>query len=601
MAITLGGGPSLSSTFTSASGAFGTSALGTTSLGGSINLTHDLVVPPTETDTSVNYISPLGVGFLGARIYSKPVVVIITIISPIGDAAFEVTFYTRSGSKLGVIGTSALKNFIKEIMWIEDRRGVGNASIKLTKLPEFPVVPFSQVGIKFGDSAVENYRGTVRVDNQDGTTRDEYEFRAMGRREQLNALSTNNTIISGPQDVAVTARELYDDFVQTNTDIPLAIDEFDSPAGVLHSADLEFGKHEIEKLFESLAIMASSGGQAYNSGVNGRGRFFFEKEPTAPREVFFVGYGRLIEFKPEFSSQNVRNSIIVKRNQESGSGKAGWTVTAASPYNDATSQAKFGFRELTFQVPGYFDESDGDLVGNQVLADRKDPETSAKATILIEEASQLLKRGNYEFVAQLGEYEVEITENDEIGNWFKVGAGDLALSIDTTVLVSGAGSLKLEWTSANTDRAEFTLDEPILGSIKEIRFFTRAAKLGTYLTFGAGESAYTENTTSVTIGSSNVFQTFRWDVSDLGIDKLGQIAFRIDTTDSGAVFIDRVVVVKNDFRHFVLRFNRVKYRFKPDTGLLAEAEFGPLPPEQEDFIKELVKLATDNEKSLEEQ
>ena len=600
MAITFGSGPSATSTFFTTNGAFGSGALGTTALGALSSLSHEQLTPPVETDDSINYASPLGVGFLGGRIFSKPVVVVIPIVPPIGESGFEVIFYNRSGAKVGVIGTSALRNIIREINWVEDRNGVGNASVRISRLPDFPIVPFSQIGIRFGTSVVENYRGTVRVDNLDGTTRDEYEIRAMGRREQLKTLSTNNTLISGPADVGDTTRELYDDFVLVETDIPLAPDEFDQTTGVLHQADLKFGKQAIEKLFESLAIMASSGGQAYNAGVNGRGRFFFEKEPVEPRGVFFVGYGRLLKFEPDLDVQNVRNSIIVKRNQDSGGG-VGWTVTGNSPYNDETSQAKFGFRELTFQVPGFFDEADGDLVGNQVLADRKDPEFSAKADILILKAEQLLKRGKYEFVSQIGEYEEEISECDDLTDWTAVGSGDLSLSTSTTTLVSGAGALNLAWTSASSDRAQFTIVNPILGAVREIVFFVRAAKTGSYLTFGAGETSYLENTVAVPVTSSNVFQTFRFDLSESGVDKLGQIAFRIDTTDSGSVFIDRIVAVKKDFRHFVLRFNRVKYQFKPQTGLIAKAEFGPLPPEAEDFITELVKLTEDNEFSLEDQ
>lgn len=537
---------------------------------------------PTSTTTKN---ASWGLGNWGARIYSKSLDITITQITSAADTGMLLTFYTKTGSVAGRLSAGVQRSIIKNFEWRDDKRGAGDGLLVLSSLPPFPIIPFTQIGLTLGDSTVENYRGYIRIGDEKGTTNDDFKFTISGLREQLKGIVPNR-IIAGPQDIGITAKDIFDTDIQPNSDIVIDLGEFDNTTGVLHQADIQFGKDGSDKVIESLATMANA-----EAGVNGKGKFFFQVITSDIKKVFFVGYN-IQDFKPTKDVEDVKNSIVVRRNQASGSGESGWTV--ASVENDDSSIAKYGFRELTVKVPGFFDQQDADVIAANVLADRSEPKFTVSTKFKVIDHNDILQRGLYRFVAPLSIYEVDISECDDLTGWTTQGAGDLALSTETSDILSGAGALKMLWSSANGDRAEFTPDS-VIKRATSIRLYIKSAQAGSYLTIGHGENSWDENTSVLPVNISSRYQIFEIPV----IGNIGKLAIRIDTPSSGQVLIDRIQAIKSDHRHFDLRLERVKYRAN-DRGITASATFGPVPPAMENFIKQLIEFERDNRSAGEE-
>jgi len=595
MPIELGAGTS-SAVATRRTGGFGVGRIGGMRIGQSGSVSYITIAAPVESDELTIYDSPWGVGggYRGMRIFSRPVVRAITVVLPIDDSAMEVTFYEKSGGAvMGRIGTEAQKNIIKSIEWQEDRTGgSGDALITLSALPSFPVLPFSEVAIRFGRAQTPVYRGTLQYDELDGSTQDEYEFRVSGLREQLQNVRAN-TVVSGPADVGQTFSDLAVAFVSGNTSIRISSGAIDRVTGKLHQGSLDLGKDSISRIFEALATMASATGDAYNFWVDGSGLLNFGKEPVDLQGVLLVGYN-LREFNPRRDVETVKNSIIVKRQKPAGSGETGWTVSSNSPYQNLPSQAKYGLRQETVQVPGYFLDNEADIIGNQIIADRAEPTDSASATIPIRNRDGVLTRGRYRFVTAKGVYASDIIDPDTAAGWSKFGSGDLLIGFSTSTLLSGSGALQLAYTSAQNDRAEYGLATPIRAAVQKIRMYIRASRGGQYLTLGIGESVWNQHTKPIVIQSSNAWNLFEWDVSDLD-PTIGVIAVRVDEASANTVYVDRIQAVLSDNRHYDMRFTRAKYRWRANTGLECTAEFGPLTPNLENYIRQLVRLDADRE------
>lgn len=598
MAIDFGAGTA-SSTVTVQSGAFGVATIGSITFGGSGSISYTQFEAPVETDETIFYDSPYGRGFLGARIYDKPLIRQVPQVFSVDASALEITFFDRNGGAVvGRIGTDVQENIIQSLQWQIDREGgSGDALIKLSALPAFPLLPLAEVGIRFGRASEPQYRGTLYWDPSDGTTLDEYELKVTGLREQMKQVRSE-TIKSGPADVGQTFRDLATQFVAGNTSIRVSSSRIQNTTGTLHQNALDFTKDSVDKVFDALSTMADAAGRSYNWYVDGDGLLNFQAEPLDVVKTFQVGVGTLIEFKPQQNVESVRNSVIVKRNAPSESGETGWTTSANSPYNDLTSQAKYGFREDTFQVPGYFLDNEMDIVGNQLIADLSEPQENAKAVIKIETVDDILSRGIYRFVSGRSEIASDIVDPDTAAGWSKFGSGDLSVGFSTTTIISGAGSLQLDYTSAVSDRAEYAVDPILRTGIKTIQFWIRSAKAGQLLTFGVGESAWDENTKDVTIPGSSAWFPIVWDVSSLD-PTIGCLAFRVDDPGAATIYIDRIQAVSNDNRHYLLRFTRGRYKWAPDTGLLCDAEFGPLTPDLEQYIKQLVKFDQQKDVTLE--
>ena len=314
-------------------GARGASAFGTTAFAaGGIEYEIDVA---RVIDYDGEYQSSFGYLQWGRRINRALYDYTPRTVYPIDDDCIEITFYNRIGAVMGRIRSDVQRNIIISVRWGMDELYCGNCTITLGDMPWFPIIAFSQVGIKFGRVRYDQYRGYLRQDPFMDTTEDEYVLRVYGLREQLKHWRVDG-VIAGARDAGAIVREIYEDYVRGNSSIGYSPSKLDEKTGVFVAADLDFGKDSIYKIFDSLAMMGE-----LEWGVDGVGELVFRKRDDAIRNVYVVGRN-LETFEPERDMDGVANSIIVRRDQKSGSANSGWTPAVI--VQNTTSQEKYGVR-----------------------------------------------------------------------------------------------------------------------------------------------------------------------------------------------------------------------------------------------------------------
>jgi hypothetical protein len=549
-------------------------------------------VPTLEENEQ--WLNTFGFGMMGFGIWGKPDIMgkgePITP-SDSDESALGITFYTNQIATLGKIRTDIEYPTVIKFEFEDKDSGNGDGVLIISELPNFEILPFSEISISIGKSPVPNFWGYLNVKPKQGSTVDTYEYTISSKRKMLDRIKPR-VVASGPEDVGITARWIYDNYIQPNSNIRINPPNVEI-AGVLHADNLDFGNDSVNKILESLAIMGNC-----ETGIDGNNNFFFKKITDDIVRTFFVEID-VLNFKPiEEIEGVVFNAIRVIRNTTSGSGDSGWTNGGYA--EDLPSIAKYGRREKKpFKVPGHYSDADCQLIADQLLLALKEPRISAKCDIIINEYTDLIKRGQYRFVSELVEADTLITECDSIQGFSKTGAGDLAFSFSDTVFQSGFGSIKIDYTSADNDVLLFTVDD-IIRRASRIKFYIRSKKIGSYLTMGYGENSWNENLFPFPVDSYDIFKLIEFDISELP-DRIKYFGIRLDDSaepEPEPFYIDRIQAVTSDNIHYNLRMSRVKYKMKSGQ-LIASCDFGHIPSEMQGFIEELTKSAIDNENDSE--
>jgi hypothetical protein len=492
---------------------------------------------------------------------------------------------------IGKIFSDCQRPLLKEIKFTIDQNGCADFSFVLNRQPEFPVIPFSIVRVFFNYSLTPVYTGLLEYTPElSAKEKDVYEYSGFGLRKQLDRVTGEKTY-TAPKDVGVIVDDLVSTYVQPDTAIGYDTGKIDTSTGVVTANDLNFTKDPVAKSFDALSKMAN-----YDWGVDEEGELYFEAKPSSTVKTLYIGY-QLQSFDPKLNIDEVYNNIYILRKQSSGNG-AGWTVGSID--NDTTSQAKYGLRILEYQMPGYFSDTDCGLVGDVLLAEKKDPKYSADVKgYKIDSTDDFFERGDYRFVMPLKRYQETIDDCEDSGDWAKTGAGDLAISNDTSILISGAKSIKLSYTNATNDLATLTTD--FTGELEIIRLFIRSGLRGEYLTLGVGASAWNEYTTTIPIEFTSRFIAFEWDVSELEIDEITKLGIRIDSSGTANnIYIDQIDATLTGHKHYTLEFKRAKYSLTPQKNN-ASVEFGPVPPRMYEYVSNILKLAEENKYMAEKQ
>jgi hypothetical protein len=260
-------------------------------------------------------------------------------------------------------------------------------------------------------------------------------------------------------------------------------------------------------------------------------------------------------------------------------------------YQDLTSIAKYGLREYTQKVPGFFADAEVDLIGNAVLEDRKDPKLTGKVErFYLRKPEDIIQRGLHRFIMPVEDYPSLIVEDESFTAWTKSGAGDTVLSNSSTLVVQGNDSLKIEFTNGQND--VITTPVVVNGDIQAIEFWIRGNITGDILEFGFGLTNYNENVQTVSIGTANVWSRFRWDTSSLNQRKIRVIGFKVLTTDAGEIYIDSVTSVIRGQRHYDLDMRRTVCTI--GGGSYQTAEFGQLPIGLSDYTSALLQQVQEN-------
>ena len=531
-----------------------------------------------------NFRTQIGFGQFGNRVYSRPESLELAEFGQAGGGAIVIEVVSASGALVGKIRSDVQKSIINSLVFTDGENGSEDATLSLNELPDFPIEPFSIISVKLADTPFFWYAGTIQIPDQEGTQRDEFEFRAIGLKDYLRGLKSNRDFGVG-LDVGEIVRFIIENDVVPFAPIGLNTSKIDESTGVLLANPIELSENFLDKVLNTFQDMS---GRKW--GVDGDGDFFFLKPSDTQQRTYFEGYD-MSQFLPEINFGDVRNAIVVQRQQGRGSGGAGWEI--AGVFNDASSVAKYGRRELNYQIPGFFETAEANIVGDALLADKAEPKFSAKMIGRpILDGDDFLPRGLYRFINQFSEYEAIYNAVDDSTQWAKIGSGDLVISDEATLFVFGDGAVKLTFTDALNDRAE--LSDVVSGAVQRVRFFV-SAPAGVKATVGVGESVWSEHTTTLDVPVNNRFFNFDWDVSALGIRKIGKFAIRIDEPGgTGAsefsILIDKVVFNVKGNKTYRLELKDATYTVSP-TEVAIDAEFGVVPPKMENFLQGLFAVA----------
>lgn len=526
-----------------------------------------------------------GWGFLGQRRYSFPGEWEERPVSVTTGVLAEITIMSVSGAIIGKIRSDIQKTIIHSLEFTIDDHGCADFLLKLNSLPDFPITDFSIAVIKIGDTDYNWYSGEISYRDDYGTQREVFEYRGNGLRNYLSGLKAMTTYTTG-QDIGDIVSDLVQTWVQPYCPILYNSSKIELNTGVILANDIELSSHPLDKVFQTLSDMAG-----YNWGVDGDKEFYFKEKEIEVQKTFFVGYS-IQDFKPKLNLTAIKNVITVQRQQGMGTGGVGWSV--AGIYNDASSVKKYGRKELNYQIPGYFADDEADIVGESLLVEKKEPKQSGRITgFLVFGGDQYLSRGNYRFILPFDKFDYIYSEVDDVTEWMKSGPGDLAITKEEDLYVYGDGCLKLTFSNALNDRAEFQADCK-LGKIQKIRFFVKASRVGTFLTAGVGYGLWSQNTIDIDIHVVDTFINYDWDISALNISQIDRFAVRIDATPGAEtnVYIDKIEFVIAGHRYYTLQLKETKYKFAP-TKQSAEANFGVLPPKMENYIASLFETATE--------
>lgn len=502
----------------------------------------------------------------------------------VNGAFATINITSASGALIGKIRTDVEHSIVISLQFVLDEHGCADFTLRLNKLPAFDLLPFSILSIAIGDTVFNWYSGEISYTDDLGTQREFYEFKGFGLRNYLKGLKAFTTYSVGT-DIADVVKDIVQTWIVPYCKIKYNPSKIESSTGVILANDIELGKYTIDKILDTLGNMANA-----RWGVDGDNDLYFEIITDDLVKTFFIGY-RISEFKPKLNLTEIKNAIIIQRQQGLGSGGAGWEVGGI--FNDVTSVKKYGRKELTFQVPGFFSDDDCNIVGNNLLAEKKEPKLSAEANgIRLLNGDDYLFRGVHRFILPLEIFSEIVNDLDDESEFSVIEetGQDLEVTKETGFFVHGDGCIKLEYSDAFNARAE--LDIIINRRIQKIRFFIRSNKTGQIATVGVGLTNWDENTTKISCPVADLFYQFDWDVSALELRKLRKFAIRIDeqSTDQTQIYIDRLSIEIQGHKTYRLLLNRAKYQISTKDQSI-DAEFGVLPPRMENYIAGLFQSA----------
>lgn len=564
-------------------------ALGSTVMGSSpMNTAISTSVTTPTGEVTGRRRATYGFEYFGHRVYSKSFGYAPYTRSNVGGGGFaSITISNYAGALLGQIRTDIKNTIVKELSFTLDEKGCAEFNLTLNSLPSFPLLPVSIVRINIANDDFDWYCGQLEYAPDEGTFRSEYKYKGFGLRKLLERVSVERTY-SAPQDIGLIVQDIAQNYIATQTPIGYNASKIETTTGVLIASDNELSKAKMDKVLDTYAEMASA-----RWGVDGDGDLYFELKSNTIKRNYFIGY-EFTEFEPEQNTNDIKNSIYVQRQDGKGSGGAGWAVAYIA--QDTTSQAKYGVRELQYQMPGYFSDADCTVVGDALLAELKDPKTYAKiSNIPVLSVDSYLERGVTRFINQPSRWISEVQDCDDYTDWtIDSGTGDIiVLSDSSSILLSGAASLKATWTANSFASWYSTIS--VTGGIKKVQAWVRANRAGSLVQIGVGNGSYIQNQKTIPIPVQNTWVLFDWDVSDLNLTDLNQVGFDILNADeTTTLYIDRIMVELVGSKHYSLEMTKATYTFGPGKQMISSAEFGPPPMRMYDYVASLLAQAAEN-------
>lgn len=519
--------------------------------------------------------------------WSRPVEYTVRRFDPNrGGNPPSISILSSTGALIGKIRTDIENSIVSGLEFTIVNGDCRDFVLTLNKLPEFPLVAYSVISVNVGDSDFNWYMGKV-TDQGDLKAKDGNLFVFKGEGLSLtdiqNLVMDTGTIFTAPQDVGVIVEDILINQIVPFSMVKYNVSKINTDTGVLTANNIQPGSAKINEFLDSMARMSN-----HEWGVDGDGDFFFLPIESDVVRTFFLGYN-VNDFNPRLNLQNVKNSIFMQRQQGLGSGGAGWVVSDI--LSDDTSIAKYGKRELRYQAPGFFSDSDLTLIGTRLLEDLKDPKVSATSNgFQVFTEAEFIRRGIHRFILPFDQYPETWNEAEDVTEWSAIGGG-ITLSDETSIIVLGASAIRGECTGALNSRIELT--QPFKGNIAKIRFWFRASERLSEVTVGVGLTNWNEHTTTFGCPVQDQYFSVEWDLSALNLKRLGKFAVQIPTNDPVDVYIDQIDVVVNGFPYYKVKSTKQTYRFAPENSSVS-MEFDRVPSKMEDYINNILAIAEQN-------
>jgi hypothetical protein len=563
------------------SAALGSQIFGEELLGGE---TDDFIVNTYPTITTRGR-ATLGWGYAGARIFRKGypwTPFTKTAIS--GAAISSIVLTSSSGAILGRIRSDIEKTILRSISFTLDEHGCADFEMVLNALPDFPLLPLSIIQINVGNTEFDWYRGIVEEVPEEGTARGSYTFKGFGLRKTLSRVVGTGTYPAAT-DVGLIVAGIVEDIVAPNTNIGFNTGKIDTSTGIFTVQEQVIQEADIQKLMDSYAKMANA-----RWGVDGDGDFYFETRDTVIVKNWIAGYD-FQSFDPALDIQNIYNRIKVTR--KFNSTESGWTIGAIS--NDLRSQAKYGIKEFNQQLLGVYSDDDCQIVADTLLAEFSEPKFAAKVKrIPIRTVSDFIERGFHRFVAPPSEYRAEVQDCDDADDWDSdaTSADDLVHSLNTSLFVSGLGSIQMSWSDA--DGASIVAPITAIGKIQKVRCWINGNRQGLLVRLGIGFGSFTQYQKLIAFDVTGAFFPVEFDVSAENIFALNQVGFTVlDSSQATTVLIDRIELDIVGAKHYEMELTTSRYTLEPNRQT-ADAEFGPRKKILHDYVAEVLARAEEN-------
>lgn len=522
-----------------------------------------------------------GWGHTGERQWGRSYSYTPVEVAVSGDVIPIIRIYSAGGSLLGIIRTDIARPIVNNIRFTMFRGDCRDFKITLNKIPNFPLLRRSYISITVPGSPFDWYYGRISTAPEEGDdNEDRFEYTGIGLIGDLDKITDDGRTFSALTDIGEAVEEIAYDIIEPETVIGINSTKINTSTGVPFSGDFTIDKSSIKKTLEDFADMTG-----HDVGVDGDGEFFFLPKSTTANRVMVAGW-ELHKVNLDVDETTIRNRIVGTRTTELGAGGTGWAIGAIGI--DLASQRKWGTIEDIVQAPGEMSDADLQTLVDALVERLKDPAQVARGvTYFIRNSADYIQRGNTNIILPYRSYDVEYdTLDDPTTTFTKVGAGDLAISEDSTNNVDGDVAMLLSWTSAINDYA-YTINE-LKGNIKKMRFYYRPSRSGTFIRVGVGWGLWNEYTNDIPIPAAAVGEMvpFEWDLEAEGIMQINRAGFQVLDADSGYITIDRITFEFDGSRHLLLENVKQVYNIEPYEKRI-DLEFGQVTERFSNYVDKI--------------
>ena len=529
-----------------------------------------------------------GFGQSGRRRYTRGLDLILPAVSEPLRESVQLSIMSQAGALVGQIRTDIQYTILHSLTFSDLEGSSQELTLKLTRLPDFPILPFSIIIVHAVGSKQAWYAGEILYPSERGTPKRNnlYEYKARGFVRYLEQWHGEG-VYARAQDIGAIVEKIARENIQNRGAVKYNASKINTSTGALAINDIDIAKHPLKKIFNTFADMT---GHVF--GVDAEREFFFLPREQRIRKTYFIGY-QAQEFSTIENSADVRNVITVQRDKGKGSGGSGWTV--AGVFNDATSAKKYGRKELNYQAPGFFSDDDCKLIGEGLLRRLAEPQLGAKASnIIIKTPADFIQRGAYRFVLPYSSYTVNYSAVDQPSEWTREGMGDLTLAHESENFVYADGAVELAFQNAKGDRIYIEKTFYRYGRLNKIQFYVQSNLAGSYLSVGFGLADISEHVFSIDIAAPNQFIPITIDVAALNLREIRKFGFIVTKNTSAPVELqlDKIDLNVSGHKSYVMQYKKASYIFEPRRQVI-KAEFGTVQKRLEDYLEGLLATASE--------